>query len=97
LFGKKYAIVHGDGFNINTLAKDLSSMTKNFYEAIFIGHIHHVFVEEQNGTLVISNGTFAGNDEYANRINKTSVPSQNIFIVSENGIEDIKTIKLNIV
>lgn len=97
LFGKKYAIVHGDGFNINSLAKDLSSMTKSFYEAIFIGHIHHVFVEEQNGTLVISNGTFAGNDEYANRINKTSVPSQNIFIVSENGIEDIKTIKLNIV
>lgn len=94
-FGKKYAFCHGDNFNIATLAKDLSAMTKNFYEAIFIGHIHHVFVEEQNGTLVISNGTFAGNDEYANRLRKTSIPSQNVFIISENGIEDIKTIKLD--
>lgn len=96
-FGKKYAFVHGDGFNINTLAKDLSAMTKHFYEGIFIGHIHHLFIEEQNGTLVISNGTFAGNDEYANKINKSSVPSQNMFIISDRGIEDIKTIKLDIV
>lgn len=95
-FNKKYAFVHGDGFNINTLAKDLSAMTKHFYEGIFIGHIHHLFIEEQNGTLVISNGTFAGNDEYANKINKSSVPSQNMFIISDRGIEDIKTIKLDI-
>lgn len=96
-FGKRYAFTHGDGFNINALAKDLSAMTKQFYEGIFIGHIHHLFIEEQNGTLVISNGTFAGNDEYANKINKSSVPSQNMFIISEYGIEDIKTIKLDTV
>ena len=96
-FNKKYAFVHGDGFNINTLAKDLSAMTKHFYEGIFIGHIHHLFIEEQNGTLVISNGTFAGNDEYANKINKSSIPSQNMFIISNRGIEDIKTIKLDVV
>lgn len=96
-FGKLYAFAHGDGFNINTLAKDLSAMTKQFYEGIFIGHIHHLFIEEQNGTLVVSNGTFAGNDEYANKINKSSIPSQNMFIISEYGIEDIKTIKLDIV
>lgn len=94
-FGKKYAFCHGDNFNISTLAKDLSAMTKNFYEAIFIGHIHHVFIEEQNGTMVIANGTLAGNDEYANRLRKTSTPSQNVFIISDNGIEDIKTIKLD--
>ena len=95
VYGKRYAFVHGDGFNLSTLAKDLASMTKNFYEGIFIGHIHHLFIEEQNGMLVISNGTFAGNDEYANKINKSSVPSQNMFIISQNGIEDIKTIKLD--
>ena len=96
-FGKKYAFTHGDGFNTSTLAKDLSAMTKSFYEAIFIGHIHHLFIEEQSGTLVIANGTFAGNDEYANKLNKYSVPSQNMFIISQYGIEDIKTIKLDIV
>lgn len=95
-FGKKYAFCHGDGFNVPTIAKDLSAMTKNFYEAIFIGHIHHVFVEEQNGTMVIANGSFAGNDEYSNKIRKTSVPSQNMFIISENGIEAIKTVKLDV-
>ena len=95
-FGKKYAFCHGDGFNIPTIAKDLSAMTKNFYEAIFIGHIHHVFIEEQNGTMVVANGSFAGNDEYANKIRKTSTPSQNMFIISENGIEAIKTIKLDV-
>lgn len=97
VFNKKYAFLHGDGFNINNLAKDLSTMTKHFYEGIFIGHIHHLFIEEQNGTLVISNGTFAGNDEYSNKINRFSVPSQNMFIVSNRGIEDIKTIKLDII
>lgn len=95
-FGKKYAFCHGDGFNVPTIAKDLSAMTKNFYEAIFIGHIHHVFIEEQNGTMVIANGSFAGNDEYSNKIRKTSVPSQNMFIISENGIEAIKTVKLDV-
>jgi hypothetical protein len=95
-FGKEYAFCHGDGFNVATIAKDLSAMTKNFYEAIFIGHIHHVFIEEQNGTMVIANGSFAGNDEYSNKIRKTSVPSQNIFIISENGIEAVKTIKLDV-
>lgn len=94
-FGKKYAFVHGDGFNLQTLAKDLSAMTKNFYEAIFIGHIHHLFMEEQNGTLVIANGSFAGNDEYSNKLHKSSTPSQNIFIISDRGIEDIKTVKLD--
>ena len=54
-----------------------------------------MFIEEQNGTLVIANGTFAGNDEYANKINRSSVPSQNMFILSSGGIEDIKTVKLD--
>lgn len=92
--GRYYAFVHGDGFNIDTLAKDLSAMTKNFYEAIFIGHIHHLYIEEQNGTLVISNGSFAGNDEYSNKLRKTSNPSQNIFIIDKEGIRNIIPIKL---
>ncbi|MBO7695882.1 MAG: metallophosphoesterase family protein [Methanobrevibacter sp.] len=94
LYGKKYAFTHGDNFNIDTLAKDLSQMTKQFYEAIFIGHIHHLYFEEQNGTLVASNGSFAGNDEYSNKLRKTSNPSQNIFIVNKDGINTIIPIKL---
>lgn len=91
---KYYAFVHGDSFNIDTLAKDLSALTKNFYEAIFIGHIHHIYIEEQNGTLVVSNGSLAGNDEYSNKLRKTSYPSQNIFIIDKEGIREIIPIKL---
>lgn len=96
LYGKYYAYCHGDGFNIPTMAQDLSAITKTFFEGIFLGHIHHIYIEEQNGTLVIANGTFAGNDEYSNKLRKTSIPSQNMFIVSEKGIEEIKPIRLNI-
>ena len=94
-FGLNYGFVHGDGFNTDTLAKDLSLMTKTFYEAIFIGHIHHVFIEEQDGTLVIANGSFAGSDEYSNKLRKSSHPSQNLISISENGIDSIKTVKLD--
>ena len=94
-FGLNYGFVHGDGFNIDTLAKDMSLLTKTFYEAIFIGHIHHVFVEEQDGTFVIANGSFAGNDEYSNKLRKSSYPSQNLILISENGVESIKTVKLD--
>lgn len=93
LYGKNYAFVHGDGFSVETISKDLSAMTKIFYEAIFLGHIHHLYIEEQNGTLVIANGTLAGNDEFCNKLRKTSIPSQNIIEISENGIEVIKPIR----
>lgn len=93
-YGKQYAFVHGDNFNIETLAKDLSLLTKTFFEGIFIGHIHHIYIEEQNGTMVISNGSFAGNDEYSNKLRKTSMPSQNLFLISSSGIEMIQPIKL---
>ena len=95
IFDKHYCFVHGHRDKISNVVQNLSLMTKEFYEAIFIGHCHHFEANEVHGTYVYMNGTFAGTDEYANNLRTTSNPSQNLFIISKtNGIESQHLIRL---
>ena len=84
IFNKNYCFVHGNMDKIDNIVQNISLMTKKFYEAMFIGHLHHFEANEVHGTYVYMNGTFAGNDEYANNGRNTSNPSQNLFIINKD-------------
>lgn len=94
ILGKNYAFVHGHRDRIDNVVQNLSLMTKKFYEAIFIGHLHHFAGDETHCTYVYMNGTLSGTDQYANNVRKTSNPSQNFFVVDRNGIVCQYLIKL---
>ena len=53
-----------------------------------MAHCHHFEANEVHGTYIYMNGTLSGTDAYANNLRRTSNPSQNLFILSEEeGIE----------
>lgn len=94
ILGKNYAFVHGHRDKLENVVQNLSLMTKKFYEAIFIGHLHHFAGNEVHGTYVYMNGTLSGTDQYANNQRATGNPSQNLFIVDKEGIKCQYLIKL---
>ncbi len=95
IYGKNYGFTHGHKDKIGNIVQNLSLMTKQFYDAIFMAHCHHFEANEVHGTYIYMNGTFSGTDAYANNIRNTSNPSQNLFILNpHDGIECQYLIKL---
>ena len=85
---KNYRIagVHGDKDKPNEVIKHLTMMTHNHYDLILTAHLHHFSCDEQNETVVISNGSLMGTDDYAEKLRLSSKPSQNLIIVSDKSV-----------
>lgn len=94
VFGQNYAFSHGNGFNFQNIVQDISLMTNKFYNAIFIGHFHHQMIDEQQKCYVYASGSLSGTDSYANKLRKSSNPSQCFYVVNEDGIECQYIVKL---
>lgn len=94
VYNWKYLGVHGHQDTINSVVSDLSLMTKEFYDVMFLGHRHHFSANEIHGTTVYANGSLSGVDELAKDLRLTSKPSQTLIIVSPyDYAEYVKTIK----
>lgn len=95
IYGWNYLAVHGHKDKITNVIQNLSLMTKRFYNSAFTAHYHHVSSDEIHGNYVFANGCLSGVDVHSNDLRKTSNPSQNLFIVSEDDyLEDVCIIKL---
>lgn len=75
--------VHGHKDKPIDVIEKLSMMTKQHYDLVLTAHLHHFSADERNETLVVSNGSLMGTDDYAEKLRLTSKPSQNLIIVSE--------------
>lgn len=84
--GHKVAGIHGDKDKPNEVVKHISLMTRNSYELVLTAHLHHFSCDEQNETVVISNGSLMGTDDYAEKLRLSSKPSQNLIIVSDDNV-----------
>ena len=84
VFNWKFAGVHGDLDKLNTVVKNVSLMTRQNYDVILTSHLHHLTIDEENKTLVISNPSLMGTDDLAEKMRKNSYAAQNLIIVSEN-------------
>lgn len=84
VFGWRFAGVHGDLDKLNTVVKNVSLMTRQNYDVILTSHLHHLTIDEENKTIVVSNPSLMGTDDLAEKMRKNSYAAQNLIIVSEN-------------
>ena len=84
VFQWRFAGVHGDLDKLNTVVKNVSLMTRQSYDVILTSHLHHLTVDEENKTLVVSNPSLMGTDDLAEKMRKNSYAAQNLIIVSED-------------
>lgn len=84
VFKWRFAGVHGDLDKLNTVVKNVSLMTRQNYDVILTSHLHHLTVDEENKTIVVSNPSLMGTDDLAEKMRKNSYAAQNLIIVSEN-------------
>ena len=96
VYNYKYAFVHGHNDKPNKVASNLTLMTKQYYDVICLAHYHHFNADEQNETVVVSNGSLMGNNNYANSLRLSSKATQVFFTITpESPIEAIYRLILN--
>ena len=86
--GYEIAGVHGDKDSPHKVVENLSLMTRKKFDLILTAHFHHFSCDERNETVVVSNGSLMGTDEYARKLRLSARPSQNLIIVTENSVVD---------
>ena len=88
VLGHKIIAVHGDKDKPTNVIQHLSLMTHDHYDLVLTSHRHHFSADEVNQTLLLSNGSVMGTDEYAEKLRLNAYPSQNLIIVSKENIMD---------
>ena len=85
LDGKYTALgVHGHKDKIGKVVSNLTLLTDCKPDIILTAHYHHFEAKEENYSLVISNGTLMGVDDYSYDLRKASKPTQNLILVSKD-------------
>ncbi len=96
VLGHKIIAVHGHKDKPTKVIDNLSMMTQQHYDLVLTAHLHHFSAEEKNETVLISNSSLMGTDDYAEKLRLSSKPSQNLIIVSkENAAKCIYKINLD--
>lgn len=82
--GVNVAIEHGDLLQLsdkNLLAK-VSQRDNRLYQLLLVGHLHHYYVSENNG-LVVMSGSFKGQDNYSTQLNLRAKRSQALVFIDK--------------
>lgn len=88
VMGYKVGGVHGHKDKPGKVVEGLTLMTKQNFDLILTAHLHHFNSDEKNEVVVISNGSLMGTDYYAKDLRLSSIPSQNLILVSEKSVVD---------
>lgn len=78
--------VHGHNDNPKVVVQNISLMTQANYDMILTAHLHHFNCDERNNTLIVSNGSLMGVDDYAETLRLSNQASQNLIICDENNV-----------
>ena len=92
--GSSCIATHGHNDKFGNVINDFSKVLGYIPDYIYMGHTHHLQVEENGQTMVIVNGSVVGADDYAVKIRKYTKPSQVLHIISGN---DDNIININLV
>lgn len=82
--GSNCVATHGHNDKFGNIVNDFSKVLGYIPDYIYMGHTHHLQVEEIGQTTVIVNGSIVGADDYAVKIRKYTKPSQILHIISGN-------------
>lgn len=80
--------VHGHKDTPKNIVPNMTLMTRKAYDLALTAHLHHFSADETNETVIVSNGSLMGVDDYAQQLRLTSKPSQNLIICSEKSVVD---------
>lgn len=89
LFTHKIVGVHGDKDKPSNVVQNMSLMTKEHYDLVLTSHRHHFSADEINQTLLISNGSMMGTDDYAEKLRLNASPSQNLIVTTPENVMDV--------
>lgn len=84
----RIAGVHGDRDLVSNATQSLSMFTNEFFDLVLLAHFHHFAGDEQSETIVLSNGSLMGIDDYAFKKRLRSKPSQTLIFVSDSNVID---------
>ena len=88
VFNFKVIGVHGHKDKPSAVIDNLTTLNRVHYDLVLTAHLHHFAADEKNCTIVLSNGSLMGTDDYAKNLRLDSTPSQNLIIVSPNNITE---------
>lgn len=88
VFDYNIVAVHGHKDTPKNIVSNMSLTTHQYYNLALTAHLHHFSADETNETVIVSNGSLMGVDEYAQQLRLTSKPSQNLIICSEESVVD---------
>ena len=86
--GHRVVGVHGDKDSPSKVVDNLTLMTKENFDLVLTAHFHHFSCDEKNQTVVVSNGSLMGTDEYAKNLRLSAHASQNFIVVSDDCVVD---------
>ena len=86
VLGHKVIGVHGHRDKPANIVKELTCLTRDIYDLAIMGHRHHFSADEQQGTVVVSNGSLMGTDDYAKDLRVSSRATQNLIIATQENV-----------
>lgn len=86
--GHPVCAVHGDKDKPENVVSNMALMTQKYYDLALTAHRHHFQANEMNRTIMLSNSSLMGTDDYAQRLRFTASASQNLIIVTKTNVID---------
>lgn len=86
--GHPVCAVHGDKDKPENVVSNMALMTQKYYDLALTAHRHHFQANEMNRTIMLSNSSLMGTDDYAQRLRFTASASQNLIIVTKENVID---------
>lgn len=80
IYGRSVIAVHGDKEKPNQVIDKLTTFTGKSHDLICLAHYHHFSCDEKNRTMLVSNGSLMGTDDYSLDLRLDSLPSQTLII-----------------
>lgn len=84
----KVAGVHGNKDKLDKIIDRLNTFTHEHFDLICSAHYHHFSCDESNETVLISNASLMGTDDFAFNLRLNSKPSQVLIVSTQDNICD---------
>lgn len=88
IFNHSIIGVHGDKDKPKTIIKNLTGYVQHHFDLICSAHLHHFNSDESNNTMLISNGSLMGTDQFASDLRLNSKPTQTLIICTKENVCD---------
>lgn len=84
--GKKCILTHGDKDSISNAKQHFCDLLDYKPNVIYLAHVHHMMMNDDNGTEIVVNGSVISTDDYAMSLRKHTEPYQIMQIFNENDV-----------